>query len=53
MEMANAAGMIISVRSTFHLGVHTGSFIFHFFQKANFYWALSNRRDYFSSPEKE
>jgi hypothetical protein len=53
MEVASAKGMTISVRSQFHLGVHTGSFIFHFFQKANFYWTLSHKGDYFSSPEKE
>jgi len=35
-EVANATGMTISVRSTFRLGVHTGNFIFHFFQKAKF-----------------
>jgi hypothetical protein len=45
-EMANATGM------TFHLGVHTGNFSFHFFQKENFYWTLIHKGDYFSSPEK-
>jgi hypothetical protein len=53
MEMANATGMTISVRSALHLGVHTGYFIFHFFHKAKFYWTLSHKGDYFSSPGKE
>jgi hypothetical protein len=52
MEMANAIGMTISYRSTFHLSVHTGNFIFYFFQKVNFYWTLSHKGDYFLHQKK-